>query len=232
MSTQAKKLALIDPDLLIDLLSMNKSNPLPPANPTLKYMNRLDNKLMTVLNDKESNPNANVNKINAILTKYDTHKDDYQNVPIEKSKIIEEKQIMEDDKRPVDEDHWMINTVSLLPKNLKEKGQMLLNHMNKNNISWDSQGRVIINSEVLEGSNILDIAHGLLRKRKTVKEVPMLNRVYRILRKNNTPLELLPNRANLLEDINNLGDDKEVSPHSSPPRKRRRATRRTTWKTL
>ena len=73
MSTQAKKLALIDPDLLIDLLSMNKSNPLPPANPTLKYMNRLDNKLMTVLNDKESNPNANVNKINAILTKYDTH---------------------------------------------------------------------------------------------------------------------------------------------------------------
>ena len=91
MSAQAKKLALIDPDLLIDLLSMNKSNPLPPANPTLKYMNRLDNKLTSVLSEEDSNPNTSVNKINAILTKYDTHKDDYQNVPIERNKIFEEK---------------------------------------------------------------------------------------------------------------------------------------------
>ena len=229
MSTQAKKLALIDPDLLIDLLSMNKSNPLPPANPTLKYMNRLDNKLTSVLSDKDSNPNTSVNKINAILTKYDTHKDDYQNVPIERNKIFEEKH---EDKKTVDEDHWMNNTLSLLPKNLKEKGQMLLDHMNKNNISWDSQGRVIINSEVLDGSNILDIAHGLLRKRKTVREVPMLNRVYRILRKNNTPLELLPNRANLLEDIDKLGDDTEVSPRPSSRPRRRPETRTIKWKRL
>ena len=39
----AAKLALIDSDLLMRLL--NKSNPLPPADPNLKEINRIDDKM-------------------------------------------------------------------------------------------------------------------------------------------------------------------------------------------
>ena len=51
----AAKLALIDSDLLMRLL--NKSNPLPPADPTLKEINRIDDKMQTVLTERETDKN-------------------------------------------------------------------------------------------------------------------------------------------------------------------------------
>ena len=181
----AKKLALIDPDLLISLLSGNKSNPLPPADPTLKQMNRLDNKITTVLSKDNTDPNAIVQQVNDLLTRYGAHHENYQKNPHE-NKI--EPPTVEEKGNELERD-----IIKSLPKTLQQKGELLLQSMKKSNVSWDTQGRVTVNGKYMQNSNILDITHSLLRKRKK-EPPPSLHEVYEELKKNNIPSELIPNQ--------------------------------------
>ena len=191
----AKKLALIDPDLLVNLLSSIKSNPTPPPNPTLKRMNRLDDRLASLLTEDDADPNVRVKQINDLLSRYDTHHSNYKKIPqIEMSpppapppspqkqeEVVEEKNELEED------------IVKSLPQTLRKKGVLLLRRMKNSNVSWDNLGRVTVNGTHMKDSNILDITHQLLRKRKNIEPAPSLREVYDELKNNNVPSELIPN---------------------------------------
>ena len=115
----AAKLALIDSDLLMRLL--NKSNPLPPADPTLKEINRIDDKMQTVLTERETDKNVQLKKYNELLTRYNTHINNYQNHP--SMKITNTSPSTTPITTPKnDDDKWSLNIIESLPKTYRKQG--------------------------------------------------------------------------------------------------------------
>ena len=56
-----------------------------------------------------------------------------------------------------------MNTV---PKSLQAKARRLMEHL-KRNVAWNDRGELIYEDVPVAGSNVVDIVHDLLRKRKT-----------------------------------------------------------------
>ena len=134
-------------------------------------------------------------QINDLLTRYDTHHDNYKKIPqIEMppppapppspQKEEEEEEV---------KNEWEEDIVKSLPQTLRKKGVLLLRRMKNSNVSWDNLGRVTVNGRHMKDSNILDITHQLLRKRKNIEPAPSLREVYDELKTNNVPSELIPN---------------------------------------
>lgn len=73
----AKKLALIDPQLLLDLLG-TKSASNPPNDPELAKMNEIDRRVSSSLNAIQPDANSQLRNINSLLTKYETHRENYE----------------------------------------------------------------------------------------------------------------------------------------------------------
>ena len=185
----AKKLALIDPQLLLDLLG-TKSASNPPNDPELAKMNEIDRRVSSSLNAIQPDANSQLRNINSLLTKYETHRENYEKTPIgppQKTVLPrdETKEIVEE--KPDDLDI----IVTTLPKTKQRQARLLLEHMKRQGITWDTQGRVKIKDKYLESSNITDIIHSFVRKRPTQRAAKFAGRIYDELARVNTPLELM-----------------------------------------
>ena len=75
----AKKLALIDPDLLERLLhgATRDKQYAPPPDPRLKAMDTLDTEMQAILNQKATTPDQKVKLYNQLLQRYLMYEDQY-----------------------------------------------------------------------------------------------------------------------------------------------------------
>ena len=182
----AEKLALIDKDLLMRLLSKN-TPVLPPANPVLKEMSRIDDELESTLQNSKTPDRVKSRKLNQLLLKHDNF----------------HKQYDQPGARPTGQpplpppsvpDPWEIKTVNAAPLKNKKITESLMTHLKlSNKINWDSQGRLIIDGVTYPSTNILDLVHGVTRKRVKAKVPEGTSEFIRALGSINTPQELAPN---------------------------------------
>lgn len=190
----AAKLALIDSDLLLRLL--NKSNPLPPANPTLQEINRIDNTMQNILVDDQSASNVKLKKYNELLTRYNTHAENYKKNPFgSPMKITNQTSSISTSDTDVHE-RWTKDTIESLPKTMQKTGRLLLNHIKNSadKIRWDEQGRIILQGTVIPHTNILDLVNSVVRSRKKAPLPSGVDQFVSALEELNTPTELLRNK--------------------------------------
>ena len=187
----AEKLALIDKDLLLRLLSRH-SNPVPPPDPVLKQIERINDQLQTTLESSDTPDRLKSKKVNELLVKHDTFRKQYENQS--GYTIPQGPPPGTPQGTAPDVDHWVKKTVSAAPPRSKKITEALLDHIRSSNrMRWDSDGRLVIDGTTIQGTNILDLVHGVTRRR-TKAAVPegtadFLNTLDAI----NTPRELVPN---------------------------------------
>ena len=76
----ADKLALIDKDLLLRLLSKNvDTNPTPPANPILREMRHINDNISTTLESEDAPAQIQTQKVNELLSKHDNFHQKFEN---------------------------------------------------------------------------------------------------------------------------------------------------------
>ena len=82
-----------------------------------------------------------------------------------------------------------------IPKTLRRKGEMLLNHLKEtSNLHWNELGEIILDGEQIIGSNISDLLNDTLRPRKT-GDVPRGWDVFASeLKRTNVPRDLIGNK--------------------------------------
>ena len=178
----AEKLALIDKDLLMRLISKN-TPVLPPANPVLKEMSRIDDELESTLQNSKTPDRVKSRKLNQLLFKHDNFHKQYDQ-PAPPPALT----------TPTVADPWEIKTVNAAPLKNKKLTESLMTHLKlSNKINWDSQGRLIIDGVTYPSTNILDLVHGVTRKRVKAKVPEGTSEFIRALGSINTPQELAPN---------------------------------------
>ena len=183
----AEKLALIDKDLLMRLISKN-TPVLPPANPVLKEMSRIDDELESTLQNSKTPDRVKSRKLNQLLFKHDNfHKQyDQPGAPTGQPPLPPP--------GPTVPDPWEIKTVNAAPLKNKKLTESLMTHLKlSNKINWDSEGRLIIDGVTYPSTNILDLVHGVTRKRVKAKVPEGTSEFIRALASINTPQELAPN---------------------------------------
>ena len=195
----AARLALIDKQLLLDILeaSRSSSSSAPPPNFELTKLNDTQDRVNQVLTEDQSNdPTTQLRKVNSLLTKYDIHKDHFERTAIGPPQRV----VLPDEKQTELEGMSHEEIVQFLPKTRKDIGMGILNFMRKNGITWDKQGKIKMMDRELENSNVTDIIHTLARTRKKASPAPHSIEVYDWLRKSNIPLELIGSRPEEMYD--------------------------------
>ena len=189
----AAKLALIDPDLLLRLLN-NQSHATPPVDPNLKEINRIDDKMQTILREPQTDPGAQLKQYNALLANYGTHADNYRNAPVGPPLKIASSEKPEVDKPETD--RWATDIVESLPKTVQKTGRLLLNHIKNSGgkLSWDEKGQLMLRGTVIPQTNILDLVHSVVRSRKKAPQASGVVQFVTALQELNTPTELLRNK--------------------------------------
>ena len=175
----AKKLALIDPKLLLDILAQ-RMPPAAPIDPQLSKVTETDHALNTLLSGSEAqDPNYQLQKVNSLLTKYQTHKSKFEHSPLPPLPPPIE--------RDESDDGLIIDT---LPPTKRDTAANLLKYMRKHGISWNDSGQISILDKALEDSNITDVVHSLVRQRPTKPGANHSAHIFDYLVSKNTPVEL------------------------------------------
>ena len=199
----AEKLALIDKDLLLRLLART-TNPEPPSNPVLKEMNHINEEIRTALDRDDVPDRIKTQKVNELLTKHDTFNRQFENQQpsLQNSSASVQNSSASFQTDGDTTDHWYTKTVAAAPLQNKRLTENLLDHIKTSKrLQWDRDGRIVVDGETIQDSNLLDLVHGVTRLRKKAPIPKGTNIFLKALSDINTPLTLLPN-ANYLKSLN------------------------------
>ena len=218
----AKQLALIDPDLLVQLLNegttrtnSNSHEPRPPPDPRLVQMADLNEKISNALTD-EKDSELQLTKLKSYLSRYNTHHDKYKNTAMGPPLKVALPQPEEGKEQTTELDDDIVQS---LPKTVREKGRQLIKYIKKSGaLNWDKKGTIYVDDQALGGANIYDVVHGLVRNRKKWHVPANFDQIWTKLRNANIPAELISNSFN----DTNSGDYYTPTGSFSPQSKKRK----------
>ena len=193
----AEKLALIDKDLLIRLLGRNNPTQ-PPPNPVLEQMGRINDQLQATLDDSNTPERLKSQKINRLLASHENFHKQYDSQfavpPTAKAGAVRPTDDVVDKSPDTPGDNWHIKTVSAAPPRQHKMTENLLDHIKSSKrMGWDRDGRLVIDGEIIPKTNIVDLIHSMIRRRKKIVMPTGGDKFFRVLNEINTPRELLPN---------------------------------------
>ncbi|CAK1578196.1 unnamed protein product [Parnassius mnemosyne] len=144
---------------------------------------------------------------------------------LEENRSIKSK---ENDENPL---YTPAQILSLIPKTYHKKGQLLLNlvETSKSKIHWDNEGTVIIDSEKIPGSNIVDLINDSLRPLKRSDPVGWV-RFAEALKDIKVPLTYIgnPRRCEFINQLQakdlNKPSEIEVQEFSTPVSRDKKST--------
>ena len=200
----ARKMALVDPRLLEAL------RPPPPTNTLDRVLRALDGDMSSVLDRSDLDEGDKVKLYNQILLRYNTMANKRVKQP---TRVV----VVNDDgtaaaaaaaaapppvrdggtataaAEPLAATGTEVDIVDSVPKSLKPKALRLMKRLRNNpNIQWNDRGELIIKGSAIPGSNMMDLVHDVLRKRKQSDPVgwqPFAKHLKHI----NIPMELVGN---------------------------------------
>lgn len=191
----ARKLALIDPDLLGRILNSRLDEAPKPPNPHLKEMNLLKQDMSQALqSQKKGSEDQELRKYNEALSKYMTQHNQYRDATLNTAALTSAVPGSQ-----VTKDPWEEEIVASMPATLRERARLLVKRMKNSGgkIAWNDRGELTLSGQPVPGSNIIDLVADVIRKRKTVKAPPAMGDFTKALREVNTPRELIGNQDRL-----------------------------------
>ena len=171
-----RKMALVDPRLLDKLHTTTKR----PVDMTLRD---LDAEMTNILDKTDIDVSEKVRLYNQALLRYN----DMTKLSAAKPTPV----VVVNEKKP-DPPDVMADVVTTLPKGLQEKGRQLVSRLKT--IKWSDRGELLHEGVVVPGSNMVDLVHDLLRKRKTFDPVGWQQFASQ-MSTTNIPMELVGNVA-------------------------------------
>ena len=172
-----RKMALVDPRLLETLRT-----PIQP--PTDTNLLDLDSDMTSILDKSGIDVSEKVRLCNQALIRYN----DMANMSATKPTPVVE---VKEKETPMTTD-IMGEVVTTLPKVLQEKGRQLVSRLKTT--QWSDKGELLHDGTVVPGSNVIDLVHDLLRKRKTSDPIGWQQFASQ-MRAANIPMELVGNVA-------------------------------------
>ena len=143
-------MALVDPRLLDTLRTPTQT----PVGTTLRD---LDAEMTSILEKSDVTVSEKVRLYNQALLRYNDMAKDRAAKPTPVVVVKENEPIVATD--------VMSDVVTTLPKTLQEKGSQLVSGLNTT--TWKDRGELLHEGLAIPGSNVVDLVHDLLRKRKT-----------------------------------------------------------------
>ena len=171
-----RKMALVDPRLMETLRTPIQ----PPIDTNLRD---LDSEMTSILDKTGIDVSEKVWLYNQALLRYDMARmSATKPTPVV---VVKEKET------PATTD-IMGEVVTTLPKALQEKGRQLVSRLKTT--QWNDRGELLHEGVVVSGSNVVDLVHDLLRKRKTSDPIGW-QQFGSQMRAANIPMELVGNVA-------------------------------------
>ena len=211
-----KKMALVDPRILETLRAPTK----PPADVALRD---LDAEMTSILDRADVNVSEKVRLYNQTLLRYNDMTKILANKPTRVVVVNDEKVANEDNKE--EENDTTSEIVSTMPKSLQMKARMLTARIKKM-VDWNDRAELLHEGTAIPGSNITDLVHDLVRRRKTFERIGW-QQLASQLRGSNIPMELVGNVARR-QHIQRGETTPQKKPPTTPRKKpavRRRKTR-------
>ena len=172
-----RKMALVDPRLLETLRTPIK----PPIDTNLRD---LDSEMTSILDKTDIDVSEKVRLYNQALLRYN---DMAKMAATKPTPVV----VMKEKETPPTTD-IMGEVVTTLPKALQEKGRQLVSRLKTT--QWNDRGELLHEGVVVPGSNVVDLVHDLLRKRKTSDPIGW-QQFGSQMRAANIPMELVGNIA-------------------------------------
>ena len=148
--SHVRKMALVDPRLLETLRTPTQT----PVDTTLRD---LDAEMTSILDKSDVGISEKVRLYNQALLRYNDMAKDRAAKPTPVVVVKENEPIVATD--------VMADVVTTLPKTLQEKGSQLVSRLKTT--KWNDRGELLHEGVAIPGSNVVDLVHDLLRKRKT-----------------------------------------------------------------
>ena len=148
--SHVRKMALVDPRLLETLRTPTQT----PVDTTLRD---LDAEMTSILDKSDVGVREKVRLYNQALLRYNNMAKDRAAKPTPVVVVKENEPIVATD--------VMADVVTTLPKTLQEKGSQLVSRLKTT--KWNDRGELLHEGVAIPGSNVVDLVHDLLRKRKT-----------------------------------------------------------------
>ena len=202
-------LAIIDRDLLMDLLSAA------PKNPESKEIAHTERDIKTVLSSGTS-PRTKLDRYNELLAVKDVHSQ--RRSDAQRSQLVDSSVASS----PVGQFDRKLDELTELQR---VRAQQMIKHLSKSNkITWDESGRVTINGDTIPGSNIADLVVKVSRnKTKTEGDYAGQDEFISLLKQTNTPMAWVENKS---ARQRLLSRKRHLSASQATP------SDRTTWKKL
>ena len=178
------KMALVDPILLETLRTPKQS----PSDPTLRD---LDAEMTSILDRPDIDVSEKVRLYNHTLLRYNDMIKTHANKPTRVVVVNDEKVGNEDNND--EENDTLSEVVATMPKSLQLKARMLTAGLKKM-VDWNYRGELLHEGVAIPGSNITDLVHDLVRRRKTFEPVGW-QQLAGQLRGSKVPMELVGNIA-------------------------------------
>ena len=155
--TNVRKMALVDPRLLETLRYPMQ----PPVDTTLRD---LDADMTSILDRTDIEVGDKVRLYNQALLRYNSMTKKRANKPTRVVVVPEEKVMNGEDGEAGNDSAGEI--VATMPKSLHVKARLLATRLKKM-VDWNDRGELLHEGVAIPGSNITDLVHDLVRKRKT-----------------------------------------------------------------
>ena len=175
--SHVRKMALVDPRLLETLRTSTQT----PVDTTLRD---LDVEMTSILDKSDVDVSEKVRLYNQALLRYNDMAKDRAAKPTPVVVVKENE--------PIVATGVMADVVTTLPKTLQEKGSQLVSRLKTT--KWNDRGELLHEGVAIPGSNVVDLVHDLLRKRKTSDPIgwqQFANQMHAA----NIPMELVGNVA-------------------------------------
>lgn len=175
----AQKMALVPPEILSDIYK--------------KPEIRIEGEISELLERNNLPDDVKVKLLNILLSRYQRliHK------PKEPIKVsIAKDETKEIPSPPPSSDNSIINQIKItIPQSYQKFISPLVSLLKQSEYNWNNKGELVVNNQVIEGSNIVDLISYLMRSRKSVLSPVGFNIFWEGIRKLNIPREWIGNKS-------------------------------------
>ena len=209
-----QRLVLVEENFLLNLLNRR---PQPPAVPQLREIESIEKNIHKTLHS-DSPDREKISQVNNLIANRDTYVNHYEaETPISNLKFSQGV-TGSNMKTPTSGEvqKWSEIAINSAPPRFQRNIKNLLEHVQSTpNLSWNELGEIIIDGQIMKGTNILDLSHGVARTRK-IKPPYGFQEFVSALQRSNTPKEFLPNVKELPSSVTKLRSTEALKSSQKP----------------